>query len=188
MEGSSMCIRLLQEANAICEALGEEHWLCKRARRRVDLCERAREGRLSDTTADDRLMAFLALQEEIYAALFEKIDPDRVKPIPCGMASVELRAKLFADEQRAMVFSHKLAEAFTDAKLELKDNETFTCLICVTEKPKSVTEALALDPLGVSRRTSLPVNYVMEPTVMKSVMKRIEKDKIHYGSERPKTP
>ena len=181
-----MCIQLSHEANAICETFGEDHWRCKSARRRVDLCNRALEGRKSDTTADDRLMAFWALQEEIHAALFEKIDPDRIKPIPCGMASVELREKLFADEEHAMVFSHKLAEAFKDAKLELKDNETFTCLICVTEKPKTVTEALSLDPLGVSKRSTLPVNYVMEPTVMKSVMKRIEKDKIHYGGERSK--
>lgn len=178
-----MCISLLEQANTICENFGEGHHFCKSARLRYAFCEIARANRRSDTTADDRMMALLEFLEEAYAALFEKIDPDRIRPIPCGMASVELREKLFADEGSAMIFSDKLAEAFKESNLELKENETFTCLICVTDKPKTVSEAMALDPLGVSKSSSLPVNYVMEPAIMKSLMKRIDKEKIDYGKQ-----
>lgn len=176
-----MCISLLEQANTICENFGEGHQFCKSAWLRYAFCESARAERMSDTTADDRMIALQKFLEDAYAAMFEKLDLD-IPPTPCGMASLELKAKLFANQESAMIFSNKLAEAFKDAKLELAENETFTCFICATNKPQTVTEALALDPLGVKSSSSLPVNYVMEPAIMKSVMKRIEKDKINYGA------
>lgn len=172
-----MCVSLLQEANEICSELGEEHEECKRARFLYEACERARAWRMSDTRADDRLMALWGLLAEAHEMLFGKLNiPSR----PCGRASADLRKQIFSDEKNAMIFSNKMAEAVKEAEVELEDDETYMCLVCVVEKPRYISEAVSLDPLLVAKHDGARVNYVMEPAIMKSVMKHIAEDEIKY--------
>jgi hypothetical protein len=113
-----MCLTLLQESNEICNELGEEHKDCKRARFLHAACERAREGRMSDTRADDRMMVLLGLLAEAHEMLFGKLN---IPPRPCGWASADLRGKIFSDEKNAIIFSNKMAEAFKEVGVKLDD-------------------------------------------------------------------
>jgi hypothetical protein len=132
---------------------------------------------MSDTRADDRMMALLGLLAEAHEMLFGKLN---IPPRPCGRASADLREKIFSDEKIAMIFSNKMAEAFKEAGVELDDAETYMCLVCAVEKPRYTSEAISLDPLLVAKQDGSRVNYVMEPAIMKSVMKHIAKDEIKY--------
>lgn len=172
-----MCMTLLHEANEVCRDRGEEHDDCKRARFLYDACERARAGRMSDTRADDRLMALLGLLAEAHEMLFGKL---KIPPRPCGQASADLREKIFATEKNALIFSNKMAEAFKEAGIELSNDSTYVCLVCAVQKPRYTSEAVALDPLLVAKQDGPRVNYVMEPAIMKSVMKHIARDEIKY--------
>lgn len=172
-----MCLDLLQEANEICRDLGEDHENCKRARFLYSACEIARVGRMSDTRADDRMMALFSLLAEAHEILFGKLD---IPPRPCGRASIDLRGKIFSNKKNAMVFSNKIAEAFKEAGIKLAKDETYACLVCAVKKPKYTSEALALDPLIIGNKEASRINYVMEPTIMKSVMRHIASDRIDY--------
>lgn len=101
-----------------------------------------------------------------------------IPPRPCGRASADLRGKIFSDEKNAMIFSNKMAEAFKEAGVTLDDDETYMCLVCAVEKPRYTSEAISLDPLLVVKQDGSRVNYVMEPAIMKSVVKHIAKDEI----------
>jgi len=172
-----MCLQLLEEANRVCAALGEDDSACRRARWLYSACETARAGRMSDTRADDRLMALFAMLAAADEALFGKL---KRPPVPCGLASAKAREQIFADKDKAMIFSNKIAEAFSEAGIKLAEDQTYACTVCVVEKPRVVSEALAVDPLGIKTDRGPLVNYVMEPAVMKAVMRQVEKETINY--------
>lgn len=177
-----MCIDLLLDAREICRELcgelgeGEHHDACDEAWRLYLHCERARKRRASDTRADDRLRALAALLAEAH----EKLFPIDIPPRPCGRASAKLREKILSNEKNAMIFSNKMAEAFKEASVELDDGQTYMCLVCAVEKPRFTSDAVALDPLLVARQAGPRFNYIMEPTIMKSVMNHITRDEIKY--------
>lgn len=93
---------------------------------------------------------------------------------------MEARKQIFADKDKAMLFSDKIAEAFSEAGIKLADDQTYVCTVCVVDKPRTVSAALAVDPLGIKRDDGPLLNYVMEPAVMKAVMRQVEKETIDY--------
>ena len=78
--------------------------------------------------------------QEVREKFFEKVD---VPPRPCGMRSDEIKAEIFSDQNKAMLFSSKIQEAFNESGIELKEDETFACLLCVIKKPQYVSEVMS---------------------------------------------
>ena len=54
------------------------------------------------------------------------------------------------------------------------------------KKPHYVSDALALDPLGLHATGVSRMNYILEPTVMAPALDAIERDTIDYGNETKK--
>ena len=119
------------------------------------------------------------------------------KVIPDPFATMKLQAKIFDNTKTAMVFSKAIDRAFKDTSTELKDDETFACIMCVVKKPTYMSEAMdpiapvlmmsvdsggdsnwPIDVLDPKRDRS--IYYLMEPTIMQQVMKAREQDKIKY--------
>ena len=176
-----------QEFNAMQEALeeyGEESSQYLEALGRYLRCYgQLMNARDSHAAAwDERLYQ---LQKEIQQAWEQIIGKLKVPPRPptCGAKSIEVRSKIFASRKNAMIFSDKLEEAYKKTGIKLDDDETYTCFVCVVKKPQYVSEALAMDPLGQNMSGAQSINYIFEPAIMESVINRIEKDKIKYGSK-----
>jgi hypothetical protein len=119
------------------------------------------------------------------------------KPFPEPFATMKLQAKIFDNTETAMFFSEGIAKVFKEKGIELKDDETFACLMCVVKKPMYISEAMgptpqlmmmAPDSAGnlnwpwgvLSASAYRPIRYIMEPTIMKQVMQVREQDKIKY--------
>ena len=102
-------------------------------------------------------------------------------PSPCGMRSIEVRTQIFDDPEKAMIFSDKLDEAFKATGVKLENDETYSCLVCIVKKPKYISEVLVSTSTLPHTQSKPPVNYIMEPTIMKQVMNTIERDKIKWG-------
>lgn len=125
------------------------------------------------------------LAKELEAAWTKVIGVLDVPPRPdCGLRSAEVRAQIFSDRKAAMLFSQSLQEAFRKGGISLADDETFLCSVCVAKKPRLVSDALALDPLGQRRAGGPRINYVMEPAVMDRVLRSIEQEEIDYKPAR----
>jgi len=130
---------------------------------------------------DERLwLLFLELQAA-WERIFGRIRPPF--PPPCGPRSVAIRKQILQEQSTAMLFSKKLDEAFQGAKIELAEDETFACSICVVKRPTYVSDAMKLDPLGLGRFGGSRLNYVMEPAIMAPLLDAIERDKIDYGAQ-----
>lgn len=108
-------------------------------------------------------------------ALFGRVKP---WPRPCGPRSLGVRAEIFADTAKAMAISEGLEQIFTKAGVQLKEDESFACLVCVVKKPEFVSEALAVDPLGVKAATGARLNYILSPAVMKPMLNAVDQDRI----------
>ena len=108
------------------------------------------------------------------------------RPEPCGLRSIKIRSEMYGNKENGMIFSRKLDEAFAESGVKLADDETYACVVCVVKKPKSVSEALALNPLGVNMGDTTSVNYIMEQAIMEPVMNTIEQDKISYKYKKAK--
>jgi hypothetical protein len=93
--------------------------------------------------------------------------PDEVKPwpLPCDMRSKEVRGQIFDDRQKAMIFSERLAEAFRETGIELEDNETFACLVCVVPRSRYVSEVIGPAFLEAGP-TSSALTYIAGPEEM----------------------
>ena len=118
--------------------------------------------------------------------LEEGKEPVPPRPPSCGIRSVKIRSEIFGKKENGMIFSRKLDEAFAESGVKLEDDETYTCLVCVVKKPKGVSDALALNPLGVNMGDTTSVNFIMEQAIMEPVMNRVEQDKISYASKKAK--
>jgi len=139
-------------------------------------------GRASHAGAwDEKLwLLFLELQ-----AAWERIF-GRIRlpfPPPCGPRSVAIRKQILQEQSTAMLFSKKIDEAFQGAKIELAEDETFACSICIVKRPEYVSDAMKLDPLGLGSVGGSRLNYVLEPAIMAPLVDAIERDKIDYGAQ-----
>ena len=175
-----MCKREFDVMNEACVDQHDHSVECDRARGSFLQCMGGLlQGRDAHSSAwDERLYLQAREIAEAWAAMFKGL---KVPPRPdCGMRSVEVRAQVFRDEQTAMLFSERINEAFVKSGVALERDETYLCSICVVKKPRYVTEALRMDPLGQLRAGGPRVNYVMEPAVMRQVMKSVERDEIRY--------
>lgn len=104
-------------------------------------------------------------------------------PPPCGPRSTEVRAEILSNKQTAMLFSKKMGEAFREAGVNLQSDETFACSVCVVKRPKYVSDAVALDPLGLASDRGSRINYILEPTIMALALEAVERDTIDYGGK-----
>jgi hypothetical protein len=146
----------------------------------IRLEEALAEGRAAHGAAWDEKLYLL--YKEIQASWDRLFGRIKVPPVPsCGARSVKLRKEIFESKGTAMRFSHKLAEAFLESGISLKDDETFACSVCVVKKPQLISEALALDPLGLRTINASQINYILEPAVMAPVLDTVERDKINYN-------
>ena len=113
--------------------------------------------------------------------------------------SVEVEQELFETSTNAVTFGGYIERAFKETGIKLKDDETFACHICVVKKPTYISEVMHPTPepmvpkmmtsdsdrgewpFGVLTASAYrPICYIMEPTIMKQVMKVKEQDKIKY--------
>ncbi|MFC2108263.1 hypothetical protein ACFLS5_02260 [Candidatus Bipolaricaulota bacterium] len=137
-------------------------------------------GRSSHSAAWDEKLWLL--HQEIQAAweqLFEGVNlPPRP---PCGPRSLEVRAEILSNQSTAMLFSKTIQEAFKKSGVALKDGETFACSVCVVKKPQYVSEALAIDPLGIRTDCGPRIGYIMEPAIMAAALDAVKRDTIDYG-------
>ena len=113
--------------------------------------------------------------EQAWEQLFGRIKPPRPR---CGERSLAVRDKMFADTGTAMTFSEGLQKAFETTGIQLEKDEAFACLVCVVKKPQYVSEALALDPLGVKTADGPRLCYILSPGVMKPMLTAVEQDRI----------
>lgn len=128
---------------------------------------------------DEKLYLLIKEIQEAWDKLFHGI---KFPPRPsCGKKSLEARSRIFENSKNAMIFSEKMEEAFYEAEITLKDDETYACTVCITKKPSYVSEAMTLDPLGQNVEGGPRFNYIMRPEIMKSVMNVIEQDTINYA-------
>ena len=147
-------------------------------------------------------MVSLEILHEMHRAYMEKrlmlfMDLTASDLVPDPDATMELNVSIFDKPETAMAFSESIANVFKDTNTELKDDETFACIMCVVKKPTHISEAMDPIPLmsmmpvdsgGVSNwQTALldpkrdrSIYYLMEPTIMQQVMKAREQDKIKY--------
>lgn len=113
--------------------------------------------------------------------------------------SVEVEQEIFETSTNAVTFGGYIERAFKETGIKLKDDETFACHICVVKKPTYISEVMHPTPepmvpmmmtpdsdwgewpFGVLTASAYrPICYIMEPTIMKQVMKVKEQDKIKY--------
>ncbi len=121
---------------------------------------------------EERLMAFLKEDWEAFRL------PEEVKPwpLPCDMRSKEVRGQIFGDPQKAMVFSKGLAEAFRETGIELQDDETFACLVCVVPISGYMSEVIGPSfPDAVSTMSSL--NFIPRPDILDMIIGVEERSK-----------
>lgn len=127
------------------------------------------------------------LQKDIQAAWERLFHGLKIPPRPsCGRSSIGTRSKILGNKKNAMIFSTKMDEAFRESGVELADDETYACFVCVVKKPEYVSEALALNPLHQDFGSTPRINYVLEPAIMESVMNAIEKERINYRDKKRK--
>jgi len=140
-------------------------------------------GRHSHSSAWDERLYLLA--KELEAAWAELIGPIDVPPRPdCGRRSREVRAQILGERKTAMLFSQGLQEAFRKSGIQLAEDETYLCTVCVAKKPRYVSDALALDPLAQGQAGGARVNYIMEPAVMDQVTRSLAQEEIDYKTTR----
>jgi hypothetical protein len=113
----------------------------------------------------EREMARLKEEWELLPA--EEVKP---WPLPCDMRSAEVRGQIFADPQKAMIFSEAVAEAFQKAGIELEDNETFACLVCVVPRSRYVSEVIGPAFLEAGPKSSA-LTYITGPEEMSAIFK-----------------
>jgi hypothetical protein len=120
---------------------------------------------------DERMYLHWKYLEDAWEALMKGFKPPR----PWLKRTAEVRKQIFSKTNIAMVFSNKLEEAFKEAKIELKNDEAFECLICIREKPECISELVS--PLNNKGPSS--IDSIFAPNIMKDVMNARERDKIH---------
>ena len=88
-------------------------------------------------------------------------------------ASARLWEKVFADENTAMIFAGKIEEAFKEAGIELPEGQTYGCILTAGARPDYLSQLVPDAPEAGSRLFQL-----YEPTLMKAVMRTVEKDRV----------
>ena len=86
----------------------------------------------------------------------------------------ELWSNIFDDPKKAMVFSKHMAMAFKEAGIKLKDDETFSCLVFAAKKPAYLSSIIP----PANGDSSARLFQVMEPKIMKAVLKAVERDRL----------
>ena len=101
-------------------------------------------------------------------------------PRPDELMSDKVRAEIFRNSEKAMIFSKHLDLAFKEMNIKLKEDETYVCLVYVAKEPihisKVVTPASAISGMG----SHLRVNCIMKPAIMEKVMKAVDRNKIKH--------
>ncbi|SIO55576.1 hypothetical protein SAMN05444722_3511 [Rhodovulum sp. ES.010] len=121
-------------------------------------------------------MRVLAERRLHAAALQETLEP--MLP-PELEESARLWNDLFAKPGHAMTISQTIAQVLADAGIELREDETFTCLIAVARKPAYVSAVVPPPPPAGEAASRLV--QILEPRLMQAVLDAVEKDKVPAG-------
>lgn len=138
------------------------------------------------------------------------VEPWPGPPFLKASATIDALDRIFDDKEKAMAFSGAIATAFDKAGIQLNEDETFACMLCVVKKPKYLSEVMRPTPepsvqdptpepavtpkmAADSSVTDFPVgelkasawravryHKIMEPTIMERVMDRKAQDRIDY--------
>jgi len=92
--------------------------------------------------------------------------------------TTELWSQIFDDRKKAMIFSNHLAQAFKDAKIKLKENETFSCLLFVGKKPEYLSALIPPASQDMDAQNTTRLFQILEPKIMDAVLDFVEKDRI----------
>jgi hypothetical protein len=121
---------------------------------------------------DLRLMEQWQAWRELWESVIGQID----RPWPeVKNRFVEVRDKIFADVDTALIFSQRIEQAFQEAGIPLEDNETFACFVYVRERPTDVSEVIAPSVLASHPEARSLLNIIMEPETMQGLMEALEK-------------
>jgi hypothetical protein len=85
---------------------------------------------------------------------------------------------IFNDREKAMVFSKHLAQALKETKINLEDDETFSCLVFVSKKPEYLSAIIPPASQDMDSRSNARLFQIMEPKIMEAVLDIVEKDKV----------
>lgn len=123
---------------------------------------------------DERLIE----QWEAWRALWETImgQIDRPPRPDLERRSIELRNKIFADVETALIFSEGIENAFRESGIQLEEDETFACFVYVRERPTDVSEVISPTFLASHPEARSPLSIIMEPETMRRLMEALEKD------------
>ncbi len=122
-----------------------------------------------DTRADERMMEQWEYWRKLWASIRAKID---IPPSPVfENRCIEVRKKIFADVETAMIFSKSIEQAFQESGIQLEDDETFACFVYVRKKPTDVSEVVLPSFPGLHS----PLCIIMEPGTMQQIMADLPK-------------
>ncbi len=179
-----MCRKEIEAVEALCDDDDDEEpsSACLSARGALLMClANIYEGRRAHAAAwDERLYLQAKELAAAWERLFGQLRPPR--PPSCGKRSIEVRSQIFQDEKTAMRFSEAISEALRKSGIALEEDETYLCTICVEKRPQYVSDAMHMDPLGLIGNGAR-VSYIMEPAVMRQVMREVARDAIRYEPE-----
>lgn len=100
-------------------------------------------------------------------------------PVPPGpefeTRGIDVRNKIFADVETALIFSQRIEQAFQESGIQLEDNETFACFVYVRERPTDVSEVTAPTFLASHPEARSLLNIIMAPEPTQQVMEALEK-------------
>lgn len=163
-----------EESDAYKEAWGRYHWCWKS---HID-------ARASHSAkAEIRRMEMQEFLREWWEKMFEHINfPPKPDPY-CDDRTKKFREVLFGKSDNMMVFSKSIARAFKATGIKLNDDETFECMINIRKKPtlslsKHKKSSLFFKPdiSAGKRKPPFPINYIMDPREMKTLIELIEKE------------
>lgn len=102
------------------------------------------------------------------------------KPFPeiCQERTNQVRQIIFDDREKALAISSSLKNALTKAGVKFDDDETFVCTIAVAKKPRYISSVVGSFVQHPQNGSDTQISYFMRPSVMKPVMKSIERDRI----------
>ena len=102
------------------------------------------------------------------------------KPFPeiCQDRTNQVRQIIFEDREKTIAISDSLKTVFTKVGVKFEADETFVCTIAVAKKPHYISSVVGSSVQFPQNGSDTPISYIMRPSVMKPVMKAIERDMI----------
>jgi hypothetical protein len=91
---------------------------------------------------------------------------------------MKLWSQIYNDRKKAMLFSNHLDQAFKDANIDLKDDETFSCIVFVTKRPEYLSAIIPPASQSMNSQNNARLYQILEPKIMEAVLDIVEKDRV----------